>query len=130
MRNSIGLDAYWPKGKPNRCKHARKVLMSQERETEPSVLERTHPEAIAEWKRRATTAGPGRAWTDYIILLNHFAEALSRAPYTAEACETVNIVELVNTEFAYLAEALAFIFPNGVMAHKSYETETRERQNE
>lgn len=99
--------------------------MSQEGQNEPSILERTHPEAIAEWKRRAAKIGPGRAWTDYIILLNHFAEALSRAPYTSEACEMVNIVELVNTEFAYLAEALAFIFPNGVMAHKSYDTETQ-----
>jgi hypothetical protein len=98
-------------------------LMSQEEENEPTALERAYPSAIAEWRRRAKLTGTGRAWTDYTILLNHFAEALSRAPYTAEACDKVNIVELVNTEFAYLAETLAFIFPNGAMAHKPYNDE-------
>jgi hypothetical protein len=87
-----------------------------------------HPDALSEWKRRAKTTGPGRAWTEYIVLLNHLAEALNRAPYSAEACEKTNIVELMNTEFAYLAEALAFIFPNGAMTRKSYDDQEEKEE--
>jgi hypothetical protein len=94
---------------------------NQPQEDEPLALEQIKPSAVAEWRRRTGMSGKGRAWTDYSLLLNHSAEALRRAPYTREECETVDIVELVNTEFAYLSDVLALLFPDGVMARKLYE---------
>ncbi len=88
---------------------------------DPLALEQVAPATVEEWRRRTGRDGTGQAWTDYGLLLNHFAEALSRAPYTPEACESVNIVELVNAEFAYLAAVLTLIFPDGAMERKAYE---------
>lgn len=96
--------------------------MSQEEENTPPASERLYPQALTEWKQRVGATGTGRAWADFTILLNHYTEALNRAPYTAEACDQVNIVELINTEFAYLAEVLAVIFPDGSMTRKEYNT--------
>ncbi len=88
---------------------------------DPLALEQVAPATVEEWRRRSGRDSAGRAWTDYGLLLNHFAEALSRAPYTPEACETADIVELVNAEFAYLAAVLTVIFPDGALERKAYE---------
>jgi hypothetical protein len=48
---------------------------------EPLALEQVRPSAVEEWRHRTGTTGTGRAWTDYTLLMNHFAEELSRALY-------------------------------------------------
>jgi hypothetical protein len=94
--------------------------MRQDREDEPLALEEVAPETFREWQRRTGMTGTSKAWTDYSLLLNHYAEAIRRAPLTPEACEQVEIVELLNMEFAYLTDLLLLLFPGGVVTEKSY----------
>ncbi|MGH2479871.1 MAG: hypothetical protein ACRDHW_09470 [Ktedonobacteraceae bacterium] len=85
------------------------------------ALEYVSPVTVQEWRRRSGMSGTARAWTDYSLLFNHYAESLRRGLYTPEDCEAANIVELVNTEFALLSDVLAIIFPERELAHKSYQ---------
>lgn len=92
----------------------------QEQE-QPLALELVSPITIQEWRRRSGMSSSARAWTDYNLLLNHYAEALRRAPYTPEDCEAANIVELANTEFALLSDVLTIIFPDKALMYKQYQ---------
>jgi hypothetical protein len=94
--------------------------MSQNHRGEPLALEEVAPETFREWQRRTGMTGTGRAWTDYALLLNHYAEAIRRAPLTPEACEQIEIVEHLNIEFAFLTDLLYLLFPAGVVTEKSY----------
>jgi hypothetical protein len=94
--------------------------MNHNREEELLALEEVAPETFREWQRRTGMTGTGKAWTDYTLLLNHYAEAIRRAPLTPEACEQVDIVEHLNTEFAFLTDLLFLLFPGGVVTEKSY----------
>jgi hypothetical protein len=42
------------------------------------------------------------------------------APLTPETCEQVEIVEHLNTEFAFLTDLLYILFPAGVVMEKAY----------
>jgi hypothetical protein len=94
--------------------------MRQDREDGPLALEEVAPGTFREWQRRTGTTGIGKAWTDYSLLLNHYAEAIRRAPLTPEACEQVEIVGHLNRELAYLTDLLLLLFPGGVVTEKAY----------
>lgn len=86
------------------------------------ALEIATPAIFQEWKRRSATS---KAWADYALLLNTFAEALRRAPLTLEQCAEIEIVTHLNAEFAMLSDVLLLIFPNGIMYPKTYEGEAK-----
>jgi hypothetical protein len=94
--------------------------MNQDRKDGPLALEEVAPETFREWQRRTGMTGTGKAWTDYALLLNHYAEAIRRSPLTPKACEQIEIVEHLNAEFAFLTDLLFLLFPAGVVTEKSY----------
>lgn len=103
--------------------------MSQQPETTESdllALEEVAPEVLAEWQARGGTTGSGRAWTDYTLLLLHYAEAIRRAPLTPEACEEINMVEHLNAELALLTSLLYLLFPGGMVTEKFYAQDATE----
>lgn len=91
--------------------------MSQD-EQQLLALEMATPTVYCEWQRRAATS---LAWRDYFLLLNTFAEAIRRAPFSLEACSEIEMGAHLNNEFALLSDVLLFLFPDGVMSAKVYE---------
>ena len=85
------------------------------------AIEETCPELFEEWKRRAATS---LAWSDYMLLMNTFAEALRRAPWTVDECEKIDVVAALNTELVYLSDVLKSLYPDGVLRVRSYAPDT------
>lgn len=94
--------------------------MSQPFENHTVACEGVTPEIAEEWKFRATEeTDEGRAWRNYILLLNTYAEAIRRAPTSTQACQQINILHYFNLECASLIDRLHTLLPNDVVVEKS-----------
>lgn len=103
----------------------------------------THPRlhleesAFKEIARRAARGGlhstgtgtwQSNQWAQYLLLLTVAGLMLDRTPQSAEACEKVDIGELISDEMRQVIEALHDILPGGIMEIISYLPEEKRKK--
>ncbi|HEU5375838.1 MAG TPA: hypothetical protein VFV38_10395 [Ktedonobacteraceae bacterium] len=70
------------------------------------------PDEFHRWTERSVQSEHGKEWAQYALLMTTFAEAFKRAPLTAEACNTLDIVAHLKEELSLLAGTIAIIYPD------------------
>lgn len=94
----------------------------------PSALKNAPPEMFELWNCQAEKSEEFEGeWSDYHILMTAYHDALQRAPRTVQACESVNIVELLISELEQLADVVHQIFPGGMKEFASYVKDAQRR---